>query len=228
MKFCFSINMLRRVFVGIGATIITFIFFACSDDHLQAIQPDSEKKKNIAESMTCIKTGPLACNVPPISSLIKDGCAQLRSCIEGREIGGETILGIEACDEPVVAPSGYDFGRLAVMAADLVIDGPPSHGAFLFAHTADGWCAIDQLLASTWKHGGYCRVSIHFEQGGSADVITTITSERICHTPLDQSEIAAEESDIATIECTHVRYRNSAGGNEKLSETRIDGACEDK
>ena len=174
------------------------------------------------KAFTCAGAGPLACNMVPIRDFPADACAHLRGCIEGRKLGEETVVRVEACEAPVLS-SASDPGTLAAVAARLEVDGPPSHGAYLFVRLPEGWCAADQLLVPAWTHGGYCKAQFGFEwEGAGADAILAVSSGRVCHMPLDQKEIAGAQSDVASVECRVARYRVARDKIEKLSESRSD------
>ena len=166
------------------------------------------------------------CNVVPIENLMDGGCAQLRRTIEGRQVGDELIKRIVTCETPVIADAS-EFAA-AAMAATLEIEGPSSHGAFLFVRFQNTWRVTDHLLEPAWTHGGYCRTRFKMDwdlKGAKSELILETQSERICHMPLDQKEMSAGESDIATSECHQARYRFAEGRLRKLSESDTDGPC---
>lgn len=187
--------------------------------------PEDSAQSN--QTVGCEHSGALACSVPPLRDIATGVCAYLRSCIEGRKFGDVLVEKVEDCEPPVIA-AAHEFGSVAAVAARLAVDGPPSHGAYLFVHFKNGWCPADQLLEPVWNHGGYCEAQFRFrwKAGTTAnEILLLVMSERICHMPLDQDEIAAGESDVAMSECLNARYRVVENGLRKLSETASDGPC---
>jgi hypothetical protein len=91
-----------------------------------------------------------------------------------------------------------------------------------------GWCPVDVLLEPSWNHGGYCEsdIRLHWEDKVSdPQVLLDTISERICHMPLDQEEIAAGESDVAMSECRHLRYLMQGEKMTKIFQQETDGTC---
>jgi hypothetical protein len=163
----------------------------------------------------------------PFEEVETGACASLRKCLEGRKLGDQNVEQVVMCAAPEVSAASR-FGPVAAVAAELAVDGPPSHAAYLFAKFPGGWCPVDQLLEPTWNHGGYCETRFQFkwETGSSAEEATlSVRSERICRRPLDQAEIAAGESDIAMSECRQARYRTGQKELLKLSESSSEGPC---
>ena len=84
-------------------------------------------------------------------------------------------------------------------------------------------------MKPTWNHGGYCesRFELSWERGRiGSEVVLHAVSERICHMPLDQEEIATGQSDIAMTECRQVRYGLAEGKLTKLSEVYTELPCQ--
>ena len=122
-----------------------------------------------------------------------------------------------------------ELGLAAAVATRLDVDGPPSHGAYLFAHFDEGWCPVDVLLEPAWNHGGYCETQflLRWERARTeSQVELNVLSERICRMPLDQEEIAAGESDIAMSECWHVRYGLTGNVLTKQSAFESEKPCQ--
>ncbi len=210
--------ILVSVAVLVAAGVISETAFANS-------AAESQPKKN--PTAGCLRRGPLACDVMPFEEIEAGACVGLRNCLEGRKFGDQTVEQVVMCAAPVVSAASR-FGPVAAVATELAVDGPPSHAAYLFAKFPGGWCPVDQLLEPAWNHGGYCETRFQFkwEAGSTADEATlSVRSERICHRPLDQAEIAAGESDIAMSECRQARYRAGKKELQKLSESSSEGPC---
>lgn len=186
-----------------------------------------QKPATQATAARCDEGDLIACNFPPLQNLTAGACDYLRQHLVGRQVGDETIERVGACDEPILSAAS-EFGTAAAVAARLDVDGPPSHGAFLFARLADGWRLTDQLLDPSWTHGGHCKVRFRLKwQGADSQFVATLDtlSERVCHTSLDQQELAARESDVASRECQHARYGFADKSVTRISREGDDEAC---
>jgi hypothetical protein len=195
----------------------------------QSSSPGSSQIESISDNKiySCEQSGQLACNVPPMRDISSGSCAQLQNCIEGRKFSDVLVEKVEDCDPPVIAQGDKSIA-VAAVAVQLAVDGPPSHAAYLFVNIDNNWCPADQLLDPVWNHGGYCETQFQFqwETGASGDeMLLIVMSERICHMPLDQDEIAAGESDVAMNECVNVRYRVTDNRLERLAETASEAPC---
>lgn len=170
----------------------------------------------------------ITCDFPAVQNLAAGACDYLRQQLAGRQVADETIVSVVDCDAPVMA-QGSGAGTAAAVAARLSVDGPPSHGAFLFARVGDGWRLVDQLLDPAWTHGGQCNVRFRLEwkpgEGSASDTVDAM-SERVCHMPLDQQELAAGESDVASRECQHARYGFTNNKVTRLSREGSDSTCD--
>jgi hypothetical protein len=216
-----------RLSIRTAGTVFVLLSCACSDSTLEP-RPTSQPA-NVASAperiMSCARAGPLSCASSPVADLGPQACAQLRECLAGRKVGDEIISKIEACEASVL-PSDAHTHSAAAVPVRIQVDGPPSHAAYLFVHVPGGWCAADQLLPPAWTHGGYCETRIAFgEPGAEPDGVLSVTSERVCRMPLDQREIAARQSDVASSECRRASYRLVSSGIEKVSQSDSQGAC---
>jgi len=134
---------------------------------------------------------------------------------------------VTACDTPVLSEASQ-LGMAAAVATRLDVNGPPSHGAYLFVNLHGDWCPADVLLAPIWNHGGYCESNYELRwepERTDSGAELHVVAERICYMPLDQAEIAAGESDIAMSECQHIRYRITGNLLTKISEFEADSRC---
>jgi hypothetical protein len=168
----------------------------------------------------------ISCEFPPLRDL-SAACDYLRRHVIGLQVGDETIQGISSCDAPSVSTPSQ-FGSVAAVAARLEVDGPPSHGAFLFARLDDDWRLVDQLLDPAWTHGGFCEVRFRMRWEGKErtfDATLDTLSERVCRMSLDREELSARESDIASRECRHARYGLAAKRLSRLSREESDEPC---
>ena len=58
--------------------------------------------------------------------------------------------------------------------------------------------------------------------------LSFMVSERICHMPLDQEEIAAGESDIAMSECRRTQYGLAGNLVTIISQFDTEGPCQSR
>ena len=214
-----------------GLTILfAYQLAACSIQDPGNTRPETETQAGGKALTGCAQVGPLTCELPPLQDLSAEACAMLRSCLEGRQFGDQLIEQVIDCDTPVLsAASGQ--GMAAAVAAQLQVDGPPSYGAYLFIHLQQGWCPADILLEPAWDHGGYCESQHAFRwEAGATDsgAELHVVSERICHMPLDQEEIAAGESDIAMSECRRTQYGLAGNLVTIISQFDTEGPCQSR
>lgn len=210
--------------------VLAHYLTACSTQESSSNRHGSKMLGGGSTLTSCARVGPLSCEVPPFQDRSTEACAHLRSCIEGRRFGDQLVEQLLACDTPVLSATS-DLGMAAAVSTQLNVGGPPSHGAYLFVHLQGGWCPADILLEPTWNHGGYCEsdYELRWESGRvDSGVELHVISERICHMPLDQEEIAAGESDIAMSECRHIRYGISGTLLTKISEFETEGSCKSR
>jgi hypothetical protein len=222
VSLCFA-DHLTVYRLRLSIAILTLCFGACSDQETHSSRLGKEARANGAN---CVGVGATYCDIAPVDDLAERACAHLRWVLEGRQIGDQMIRQVVACETPVVSTSSR-FAAAAI-ATRLDSDGPPLHGAFLFVRFEKGWYLVDHLLDPAWNHGGYCRTRFELQWGEKSNkskVNLDALSERICHMPLDQKEIAAGESDIATSECRKAQYELTARKVIKLSKTESDGPC---
>lgn len=202
-------------------------FTACFAQAQEALHVASAAPPSDHAVVSCTQ-GPLfSCDVPPFEDLATEACSYLRRQLEGRRFGDQLIQRVIACETPILSKRSK-LGTAAAVTARLEVDGPPVHGAFLFVRFTNGWRAVDQLLEPAWTHGGYCktRFQLSWERKSTqADAILNTMSERVCHMPLDQEELSARESDIASSECRHARYMLSDNRLMKIAEREFARSC---
>lgn len=190
---------------------------------LYAVEVDSNGKGCAASQASCKEAGPFLCGGQRVADIGTGGCPLLRGCFEGQKIEKEFVETLQACDDPIYLDGGSGARKYAVLAADVLIDGPPSHAVFLFSGEGDGWYLADVLMGPIWTHGGYCKVDVRLEFDGPRDVVV---AQRTCAMPLDRDEIVAGESNVAVIECAKSYYDISSGPRKKrLSQVRFEGNC---
>jgi hypothetical protein len=183
---------------------------------------------SIAASIESPNTGSYLSNTLSVADLESGACAYLRFALPGKRIGQMRILKVVDCDAPVFsAPTSV--GYAAAVAANLEVDGPPAHGAFLFVQNKDGWRLTDDLLEPEWTHGGYCKPQFSLRWGGDKSTSTlTVMAERICYLPLDNEEAAAGESSVASSECRTLNYIATPNGLKRKSATTSYRRCQFK
>ena len=211
----------------ISCALLVPVLVGCSDREPTDSASAPQTQPAASEPVACDPKGQPYCDIPAIPGVVADACSYLKVHLAGRQVGEEKIVRVESCEAPVLsAPSA--LGAAAAVATRLEVDGPPSHGAFLFVRVGTGWRVVDHLLSPAWDHGGYCktRFRLRWEANpGKQERILDAISERICHMPLDQSEAASKESDIAEQECRHARYSLDGDTLEKLSGVELETPC---
>lgn len=187
-------------------------------------------KAELALGPTCIQAGPLACDTTPFKKL-HDACAHLKHCVQGRDIEGVSIAQLQSCDELSFSArtrsSNYAASDYAALGAYLESTGPTTYAVFLFNRTDQGWCAADILHMPEWTHGGDCttRFDVSASKDQAAHGWVNVSSEKICHIALDQEELAAQQSDIASEACVQARYRTTPRGMEKNTSSQTATRC---
>jgi hypothetical protein len=179
-----------------------------------------------AQPFACAATELLACQFPPLADASAGACDYLRRYAVGRTIAGESIKSIEQCASPIRSEASA-LGEAMAVPAYIEIDGPPSQITFLLVRFPDGWRLVDQLLDPAWTHGGTCDVAVRlrWQRGDAGATALDTASERVCHMPLDQQEVSAGESDVASEECQRIRYTVSGARLTALSRQSDDGRC---
>jgi hypothetical protein len=216
---------MRMIRTKLAANMLALCLLAagsCSGQGVSLTRDDSEN--SLAR---CQPVSPLSCALPSIRDLSHNGCEKLRVCLQGQFIEGQELAEISACDEPMDFDVA-DFGSIALVSAHLTLEGPPTHGVFMFTESADGWCLADLLLEPVWTHGGYCAIDARVESKPGKleqEAELTIETERVCHMILDESELVAGESDIAMSECREIRYAIKNSTLEKVSDSDIGSFC---
>jgi hypothetical protein len=207
--------------------MLALLLLACSEKAQTSAEhvPQSTTKTQIPAR--CTESNILSCNFQPFQDLPSGACDQLREDIAGRQIGAETVVRVNNCAPPVLSEPS-ELWAAAAVGADLEVDGPPSHGAFLFVRSEEGWRLIEPLLDPSWTHGGSCdaKFQLRWEaKGAQFEAILDTQSERVCHMPLDKEEVAAGESDVAFTECRHARYGFRQNKLEKLLAEGSNETC---
>jgi hypothetical protein len=206
--------------------VLAFCFVAYSDQ-ARSLRAALETTQRGPVDVAWAGSHELFGGLPSFENLEAEACDHLRRHLDGRQIGDQMIQRVVFCEPPVVsAPS--QVGTAAAVAVQLDVDGPPSHGAFLFVRFDKGWRLVGQLLEPAWTHGGYCKSKFQLrwkQKSGKLDSVLDTLSERICHMPLDREEIAAGENDIATSECRRARYGLIDNRLRKTSEAEFEGPC---
>ncbi len=182
---------------------------------------------SVEASVTCSGTDLTSCDGPPLKDLNAEACPYLQMYVAGHNVDAVAIQHISECSRPVFSTSSQ-FGTAAAVSARLDVDGPPSQGAFLFLRNGQSWHLVDVLFSPAWTHGGSCETRFQFQWGGQNDKSTarlSTYSERICHQPLDQAELASGESDTASHECQYAEYQIRMTTIKRLSKVEKDGPC---
>jgi len=206
---------------------IVYNLMACSIQGPKALDSVHEAHNRDNSVVYCAKNSVFPGIVQPFQDLATEACSHLRNYLEGTRIDGLLVEQVLDCDTPILSPVSK-YGSAASIVTRVNIDGLPSHGSYLFIRFEQGWCPSDQLLEPTWNHGGYCETQFQLRWNpGRNDSFRElhVLSERICHMPLDQEEIAANESDIAMIECQHDRYLLNKNELTKISEFETEMPC---
>lgn len=202
---------------------------SCATHPAHSLHPSQQAQSKDVALIGCAGLGAFSCRALPFEELSTQACAHLRTCLEGRRSGDQVIRRVVGCSEPgPVVPAPQPGVAVAAVAAEIDLDSPPFHGAYLFVRYEQGWCLVDQLLEPVWAHGGYCEADfrLQWERGDSDSAVALNTlSGRTCYMPLDQEEIAAGESDIAMSECRRARYELGKSGLTALSHSNTDGPC---
>lgn len=157
-----------------------------------------------AASRGCDRISQPVCEVDPVGDLQAGACDQLLACL-GEGITAERPLSPAiSCDQPVL-PAKPGPLEVAAVAFSADFDGVPSQAAYLFVRGEDGWCPAHELLEPQWNHGGYCTSEFAFHwtetRAGDSGPRLDVRSDRVCHMPLDQEEVEAGESDVASQGC---------------------------
>ena len=222
---------MKNIAARTNCVFILFVCFFCgcsgndvSDNQFNSKATDSGKSLG-----SCLNIGVLSCDIMPAQNLSTDACKLLQNCIRGRQLGGQYIEQVLDCYS-VVFSADSELGSAASLAARLEVDGLVLHGSFLFVRFDKGWCPADLLHEPTWNHGGYCETQpqLSWHNGIDSPLELHIESQRICHIPLDQEELAAAESDIVMSECRQVRYAVTGEQLTVLSEITIEESCTTK
>lgn len=192
------------------AMLSMIVVSACSGPDSSAIPFTDAQSLPRNTTIDCGHLSSTACTVSPVRNVARDACAQLRACLESGWAGDKKVARVIGCE----APTTYAVnGRIPVAAisAELDLDGIPAHGSYLLSKTEEGWCPADVLLEPDWTHGGYCEAEIRFDWVSAAATGSenelSVVAKRACHMSLDQAEIAAGESDLASEACVHSQFR---------------------
>ncbi len=220
----------RRAFsrTAVAGTCALWLAACAPAEDPSAASSEVPQQTSVQAKAACEGGDLTACTFPAFPNLTVGACDYLRQHLVGRQVGDETVQRVAGCDAPV-SSAATELGAFAAVAARLEVDGPPSHGAFLFARLGDGWRLVDHLLDPSWTHGGHCKVRFRLKwEGKDARFLATadVLSERVCHMPLDQQELAAGESDVASRECQHARYGVSGNSLTRLSREGSDASCQ--
>lgn len=189
--------------------VSALLFAACSGPRGGPIQSETPANDSQARSGGCFSMSAMNCPVEPVAEMEGAACDRLRQCLERQSGSGENIGPRYACDAPLHAEAAGPV-PVAALPVSLDFDGVPSHAAYLFVRGDSGWCPGHELLAPQWNHGGYCEADFSFEwtvdRAGDDGNRLYVTSSRVCHMPLDQEEIAAGESDVASQGCSRKSF----------------------
>lgn len=216
----------RLVAAGLVLALVSLLLGGCSQDSGKAAGR-AQGTPEVEPAAGCTESNFLSCNFEPFPDIVAGGCDQLKRNLAGRRVNGETVAGVNSCSSPVLSDPIGDVTAAAV-AAELEVDGPPSHAAFLFLRSDEGWRLMDPLLDVSWTHGGHCDARFQFRweaKDAGFEAILDSQSERICRMPLDQDELAAGEPDIASVECKHARYGLRQTKLEKLLSETSEKKC---
>lgn len=179
-----------------------------------------------ALQVDCAASRLATCPSRALNDLAAEACAELGRALPGQRIGDATLQAVQSCGAPV-ASARSALGQAAAVPAYLEVrDGPPSHGAFLFVHTGDGWRLMDAVLEPAWTHGGQCdaRFALRWA-GATAAPRLRVMAERTCHVPLDAAERSSGTSSVASRECRTLRYGTGEAGLRRLGAGTADGRC---
>lgn len=192
-----------------GLAILTLLIAGCSEPERGPSKGETPATASRGQSEFCSRVGPMNCAVNPVADLEGEACDRLRACLELQSGVVDGVGPRFACDAPQF-PAAAGPIRVAALPVSLDLEGVPSHAAYLFLGGDPGWCPGHELLRPQWNHGGYCDSVFAFEwttaQVGEGDTRLSVTSSRVCYMPLDQKEIAAGESDIASQECSRSTF----------------------
>ncbi|NND64616.1 MAG: hypothetical protein HKM24_01510 [Gammaproteobacteria bacterium] len=171
------------------------------------------------------------CRGVALSASTDNTCGELRQCIE--HVFGADGEQAMSCGKPRIVRIPRASQKLtqtqAIAAVDVsYVDGEglPSHSALLLQHAspvtihastqkkrstpANDWQVIDQLLEPSWTHGGGCESDFAVQSVSNQDndvFEMVVSTQRVCHQPLDTEEFIAGEPDVAFAECKHRHYR---------------------
>ena len=194
---------------GLGIAVLGLALSGCSKTDGTGVPAGDGSRPAEAARIDCVQVGPMACSVDTIQDLKGQACDQLQACLADVLPSEDSIRPPMSCDPPS-RPSSDGPVPVAALAVSLDHEEVPSHAAYLFVRGDTGWCPGHELLAPQWNHGGYCDSDFSFEwmtaQDGQGDTRLSITSSRVCYMPLDQEEIAAGESDIASQDCIRTAF----------------------
>jgi hypothetical protein len=163
--------------------------------------------------------------------LSESTCRSLRPCPNSDKLSKPFAnVSIQGCETPLPIPpnsrSSLNVNGYAVLEADVIFDEVKGHSAFLISGRGDAVCIAMEILPSTWKHGGYCKSEFASHWGGTGGITQlSIRSQRICKRPLDQNELTAGESPVASTECQFLKLRIQSDQIKILRRKSLDRKC---
>lgn len=186
----------------VGLCLAVSLTSGCNGTDGSSPQP-VEPSAALTSTEDCTGVASLHCDTRPIQDLAQ-GCEQLRSCL-GEVITTDRPLSPAISCDPPQLPIKPGPLEVAVLAVDADFEGVPSHAAYLLIRGEGGWCPGHELLEPSWSHGGYCDSEFEFHwatpREGDSSPRLDVRSDSVCHMPLDQEELEAGESDIASQSC---------------------------